>query len=164
MIVLSLIVRRKHTTFSQAEINMSKLHRRDFIKLSATAGLAASIWEPLLQKALAVEAYNANRSIQDVQHIVILMQENRSFDHYFGAMKGVRGFGDRFPIPLESGQRAFHQSDGEKIVPPYRADRKKSNAALISGTPHNFPDTQAAWNQGKYGFWPLFTTPNAMPY
>ncbi|GGG81889.1 non-hemolytic phospholipase C [Parapedobacter pyrenivorans] len=143
---------------------MSKLHRRDFIKLSAAAGFTASIWEPLLQKALAVEAYNATRSIQDVQHIVILMQENRSFDHYFGAMKGVRGFGDRFPIPLESGQRAFHQSDGKKIVPPYRADRKKTNAALINGTPHNFPDTQAAWNQGKYGYWPLFKTPYSMAY
>jgi len=143
---------------------MAKLHRRDFIKLSATAGLAASLWEPLLQKALAVEAHNATRSINDVQHIVILMQENRSFDHYFGAMKGVRGFGDRFPIPLESGQRVFHQSDGEKIVPPYRADKNTSNAAFISGTPHNFMDTQAAWNQGKYGFWPLFKTPYSMAY
>ncbi|MFC4871677.1 phosphocholine-specific phospholipase C [Negadavirga shengliensis] len=143
---------------------MSKLHRRDFIKMSAKIGLAASIWEPLLQKALAVEAYNATRSINDVQHIVILMQENRSFDHYFGAMKGVRGFGDRFPIPLESGQRAFHQSDGEKIVPPYRADGKVTNAAFVNGTPHNFPDTQAAWNQGKYGFWPLFKTPYSMAY
>ncbi len=143
---------------------MGRIHRRNFIKMSATAGLAAAVWEPLLQKALAVKAYNATRSINDVQHIVILMQENRSFDHYFGAMKGVRGFGDRFPIPLESGQRAFHQSDGERIVPPYRADGKKSNAALISGTPHNFIDTQAAWNQGKYGYWPLFKTPYSMAY
>ncbi|HWK55917.1 MAG TPA: phospholipase C, phosphocholine-specific [Parapedobacter sp.] len=143
---------------------MGKLHRRDFIKLSATAGLSAALWEPLLQRALAVEAHNATRSINDVEHIVILMQENRSFDHYFGAMRGVRGFGDRFPIPLASGQRAFHQSDGEQIVPPYRANRNTSNAALINGTPHNFPDTQAAWNQGKYGFWPLFKTPFSMAY
>lgn len=143
---------------------MAKLKRRDFIKMSAKAGLAASIWEPLLQRALAVEAYNASRSINDVEHIVILMQENRSFDHYFGAMKGMRGFGDRFPIPLESGRRAFHQSDGEQIIPPYRADGKVSNAAFVNVTPHNFPDTQAAWNQGKYGFWPLFKTPYSMAY
>jgi phospholipase C len=115
---------------------MSKLNRRDFIKMSAKVGVAASLWEPLLQKAFAVEAYNANRSIEDVQHIVILMQENRSFDHYFGTMKGVRGFGDRFPIPLESGERVFHQSDGEKIIPPYHADGKRSNAAFVAGTPH----------------------------
>lgn len=143
---------------------MSKLNRRKFIQMSATAGIATALWEPLLQKAIAVDAHNATRSIKDVEHIVILMQENRSFDHYFGAMKGVRGFGDRFPIPLESGERAFHQSDGKRIIPPYRADGKKTNAALISGTPHNFPDTQAAWNQGKYGFWPLFKTSNSMAY
>jgi len=143
---------------------MSKLTRRDFIKASASAGLAVSMWEPLLQKALAVPANNVTRSIKDVEHIVILMQENRSFDHYFGAMKGVRGFGDRFPIPLESGQRVFHQSDGEKVIPPYRADGKVSNAAFVNVTPHNFPDTQAAWNQGKYGFWPLFKTPYSMAY
>ncbi|MGV3762871.1 phosphocholine-specific phospholipase C [Parapedobacter sp.] len=143
---------------------MGKLHRREFIKLSAAAGLTAAVWEPLLQRALAVEAHNTTRSINDVEHIVILMQENRSFDHYFGAMRGVRGFGDRFPIPLASGQRAFHQSDGKQIVPPYRANKNTSNAALINGTPHNFPDTQAAWNQGKYGFWPLFKTPYSMAY
>ncbi|UBM58278.1 phospholipase C, phosphocholine-specific [Marinilongibacter aquaticus] len=143
---------------------MSKLERRDFIKMSATMGFSATMWEPLLKKALAVEANNVKRSIEDVEHIVILMQENRSFDHYFGAMKGVRGFGDRFPVPLESGLRAFHQSDGEKVVPPYRANGKETNAAFVNGTPHNFPDTQAAWNQGKYGYWPLFKTPYSMAY
>lgn len=138
--------------------------RRKFIKMSAGAGMATAIWTPLLEKALAVKANNATRSILDVKHIVILMQENRSFDHYFGAMKGVRGFGDRFPIPLESGKRAFHQSDGKKIIPPYRANKRTTNAALINGTPHDFPDTQAAWNQGKYGFWPLFKKPYSMAY
>jgi phospholipase C len=143
---------------------MAKINRRKFIKLSAGAGLATVAWSGLLQEALVVKAHNATRSIRDVKHIVILMQENRSFDHYFGTMKGVRGFGDRFPIPLESGQRAFYQSDGQKIISPYRANRKTSNAALIKGTPHNFADSQAAWNQGKYGFWPLYKTPFSMAY
>jgi len=143
---------------------MSKLNRRKFLKLSAGAGMASAALPTLIQKALAVEAYNVTRSIKDVQHIVILMQENRSFDHYFGTMKGVRGFGDRFPIPLESGQRVFYQSDGKKIVPPYRAHKKKSNAAFVKGTPHGFDDMQGAWNQGKYGFWPLFKTPYSMAY
>lgn len=142
---------------------MPGINRRNFLKISATAG-AATVWSAWLQQVLAVEAYNATRSIRDVQHIVILMQENRSFDHYFGTMRGVRGYGDRFPIPLESGQRAFFQSDGKKIIPPYHASKKTSNAALINGTPHNFPDMQAAWNQGKYGYWPLFKTPYSMAY
>ncbi|MDP3468440.1 MAG: phospholipase C, phosphocholine-specific [Daejeonella sp.] len=143
---------------------MSKLNRRKFISMSTGAGIATALWGPLLERALAVQAHNASRSIKDVEHIVILMQENRSFDHYFGTMKGVRGFGDRFPVPLKSGQRAFHQSDGKQIVPPYRAHGKTSNAALVTGTPHNFSDSQAAWNQGKYGFWPLFKTPFSMAY
>jgi len=143
---------------------MSKLNRRKFISMTAGAGIATALWTPLLKKALAVQANNATRSIKDVEHIVILMQENRSFDHYFGTMKGVRGFGDRFPIPLKSGQRAFHQSDGQQVIPPYRAHGKTSNAALVTGTPHNFSDMQAAWNQGKYGFWPLFKTPYSMAY
>lgn len=142
---------------------MSNYGRRKFLKMSA-AGLASTLWAPLIQKALAVPAFNATGSIQDVKHIVILMQENRSFDHYFGAKKGARGFGDRFPIPLASGQRAFHQSDGDKIIPPYRAHGKTSNAAIINGTPHDFADTQAAWNQGKYGYWPMFKTPFSMAY
>lgn len=143
---------------------MATYGRRKFLKMSAGAGIATAIWTPLLEKALSVQAHNATRSIRDVQHIVILMQENRSFDHYFGTKKGVRGFGDRFPIPLASGQRAFHQSDGKRIVPPYRAHGKTSNAAMINGTPHDFADTQAAWNQGKYGYWPLFKTPYSMAY
>lgn len=143
---------------------MSEIDRRKFIKMSAAAGVALNMLPPLIKKALAVDAHNVSGTINDVQHIVILMQENRSFDHYFGTMKGVRGFGDRFPIPLESGQRAFVQSDGKRDFSPYRANKKTMNAALVNGTPHDFPDTQAAWNQGKYGFWPMFKTPYAMAY
>ncbi|CAG5006262.1 Non-hemolytic phospholipase C [Dyadobacter sp. CECT 9275] len=143
---------------------MTELDRRKFIKIAAGAGAALNFLPALIQKALAVEAHNSSKSIQDVKHIVILMQENRSFDHYFGTMRGVRGFGDRFPIPLESGKNVFFQSDGQKEIPPYRADKRTMNAALVNGTPHDFPDTQAAWNQGKYGFWPLFKTPYSMAY
>lgn len=140
---------------------MSTVNRRKFLKTAATAG---ALWPALIQKALAVQAHRKTGTISDVQHIVILMQENRSFDHYFGSMRGVRGYGDRFPIPLESGQRVFHQSDGKRIIPPYRAHRKKTDAAHIKGTPHDFSDMQAAWNQGKYGYWPLFKTPYSMAY
>src|SRR5690606_27463464 len=130
---------------------MPAINRRNFLKMSATAG-AAAVWSAWLQNVLAVEAYNATRSINDVQHIVILMQENRSFDHYFGTMRGVRGYGDRFPIPLERRQRVVFQSYGNKIIPPQHASKKTPIAALINRTTHNFPDMQAAWNQGKYGY------------
>ncbi len=143
---------------------MTTFNRREFLSLTTKASIATAVWGPLLMRASSAAAYNVTRSIQDVKHIVILMQENRSFDHYFGTMRGVRGFGDRFPIPLKSGLRAFHQSDGNRVIPPYRADGKRTNAALVQGTPHGFTDTQAAWNQGKYGFWPLYKTPYSMAY
>lgn len=49
----------------------------------------------------------ATGTIQDVQHVVILMQENRSFDHYFGALKGVHGFNDQSTAFSERSQRVF---------------------------------------------------------
>ena len=62
------------------------------------AGLPAS-----LARALSIPADVRKGTIEDVAHVVILMQENRSFDHYFGALAGVRGFGDPHPIPVASG-------------------------------------------------------------
>ena len=53
---------------------------------------------------LVTRGQAATGTIQDVEHVVILMQENRSFDHYFGSMKGVRGFNDRAALLLQSGR------------------------------------------------------------
>ncbi|HEX3140675.1 MAG TPA: alkaline phosphatase family protein, partial [Rhizobacter sp.] len=146
---------------------MTDLKRRGFLQQSATtAGAAASltVLPPAIQRALAIEASNKTRSIRDVKHIVILMQENRSFDHYFGSMRGVRGFGDPHPVPLASGKSVWFQSDGTREITPYRLDKSTMNAALIPSTPHNFPDAQLAWNQGKFGFWPKVKTQFSMGY
>ena len=78
-------------------------NRRQFLRLAAHwAGGAAPqpALPPSIRDALAIPAAKASGTIQDVKHIVILMQENRSFDHYFGTLRGVRGFGDRHPVPL----------------------------------------------------------------
>eukprot|EP00037_Helgoeca_nana_P022910 m.236138 g.236138 ORF g.236138 m.236138 type:complete len:869 (-) comp26171_c0_seq1:163-2769(-) len=49
-------------------------------------------------------------SINDIEHIVVFMQENRAFDHYYGTMKGVRGFNDRTAPNLPtSGLNPFYQ-------------------------------------------------------
>ena len=42
-------------------------------------------------------------TVADVRHVVILMQENRSFDHYFGTLRGVRGFGDKQALRYQNG-------------------------------------------------------------
>src|SRR5215468_11198677 len=78
-------------------------NRRDFLRGMATAAGAAGatlMFPASIQRALAIAPHRRTGTLKDVEHIVILMQENRSFDHYFGTLRGVRGFGDRFPIPV----------------------------------------------------------------
>jgi phospholipase C len=144
---------------------MEDLKRRQFLKqtmgaLGAVSAMAAL--PPAIRRALAVQPNVQTGSIQDIKHVVILMQENRSFDHYFGTLRGVRGFGDRFPIPLESGKPVWFQSDGAREIPPYHLDSQKTSALFVPDTPHSFADTQAAWKQGKFGEWPRFKTEFSM--
>ena len=71
---------------------MTSKNRRDFLRFAAGslgAAAAASLLPPAIRKALALPANNRTGTIQDIEHIVILMQENRSFDHYFGTLSGV---------------------------------------------------------------------------
>ncbi len=142
---------------------MSKFDRREFIR-SASAAASLAFLPPSIRKALAISANVQTGTIQDVKHIVIVMQENRSFDHYYGTLRGVRGFGDPVPIPLPSGRNVWFQTDGSTEVPPYHLNPATSSALLVEESPHTFPDTQAAWNQGAYGQWPLYKTPLSMGY
>lgn len=134
---------------------MTQLDRREI--LGAGAGLAAS-FPAAIRKALAIPADVRTGTIQDVRHVVILMMENRGFDHYFGALRGVRGFGDRHPVPLENGKPVWFQSDGVRDITPYHLDSATTSALRVPVTPHSFDNAQAAWNQGKFGFWPKYKT------
>eukprot|EP01133_Synstelium_polycarpum_P011686 gene11686-13645_t len=77
-------------------------NRRDFIKkasiLAGTFGLSG-ILPPSIQRALAINP-DPGTTYLDAEHVVFLMQENRSFDHVFGSLKGVRGFNDPRAITL----------------------------------------------------------------
>ena len=141
--------------------------RRDFLRLSAQAGAAvglAGAFPAAIRNALAIPAAARTGTIKDVKHVVILMQENRSFDHYFGTLRGVRGFGDRHTVPLPNGRSIWQQSNGEREIPPFHLDTKTTSALRVPGTPHSFADAQAAWNQGRFGFWPKFKTDYSMGY
>lgn len=142
---------------------MSKT-RRDFLKTSGLAGSTIAAMSASIGRALAIPARRATGTIKDVRHVVILMQENRSFDHYFGTMKGVRGFGDRHPVPMASGKTVWSQSNGVRVLPPFHLDTERTNALKVPGTPHSFADAQAAWNQGKFGYWPKYKTDYSMGY
>ncbi|HLH45983.1 MAG TPA: alkaline phosphatase family protein, partial [Acidimicrobiales bacterium] len=81
-----------------------------------------------------------------IEHVVVLMQENRSFDHYFGAMPGVRGFGDA------SARRIFYQPDPKNpdgYLLPFHADTLDSSAQALPSNSHSWGPQHQSWNHGK---------------
>jgi len=87
---------------------MSNHNRRTFMQLMGlTAASTLTTMKSSIAKALAISANFRTGTIQDVEHVVILMQENRPFDHHFGTLRGVRGFNDpraiKINLPLQSG-------------------------------------------------------------
>lgn len=96
---------------------MTQVNRRNFLR-AAAASAALSPFPPAIQRALAIPAHNATGTIHDVEHVIILMQENRSFDHYYATLPGVRGFSDRFTIPMASGNPVWVQQGSSGPVQP----------------------------------------------
>jgi phospholipase C len=142
--------------------------RRNFLRSTATTGIAAATlaaFPPSIRRALAIPANNVTGTITDVEHIVILIQENRSFDHYFGTMRGVRGFGDRFTIPLPNGRTVWEQEyKAGQIVSPYYLDSSQGNALRVKGNPHDWGDGQDAWDAGRLSQWPLYKETSKAPF
>lgn len=144
------------------------INRRQFLAntLKTSFGAAAlSTFPASIQKALAIPANNKTGTIQDVEHVVILMQENRSFDHYFGTLKGVRGFADRLTIPLQNDRTVWQQqrSNGA-LLTPFHLDGSSNNAQRAPGTNHTWVDSQKAWDNGRMSNWPTHKTDYAMGY
>ncbi|MDT6961806.1 phospholipase C, phosphocholine-specific [Cupriavidus sp. SZY C1] len=142
--------------------------RRKFLQASAGAAFSAAAlatFPPSIRRALAIPASNVTGTIMDVQHVVILMQENRSFDHYFGTLMGVRGFGDRITIPMPNGRKVWQQERANgTLITPYHLDDQAGNAQRVSGTPHAWADSQQAWDNGRMSRWPVAKTDTSMGY
>ena len=97
------------------------IDRRRFLMSGALAATLGAL-PPAIARALDLPANNATGTVMDVGHVVILTQENRSFDHYFGTLYGVRGFADRFAIPGAAGQTIWSQPEehGHQTLAPFR--------------------------------------------
>ncbi|WP_433282533.1 phosphocholine-specific phospholipase C [Pseudonocardia xinjiangensis] len=152
---------------------MSELSRRNFLAGAATVAGAAAIGAALpgvsaAATPAAAKPGKAHGDIRDIKHIVVIMQENRSFDHYFGALKGVRGFGDRSTIQLPGGASVWEQpkkpTAGAETQYPWRLSGAKSwsgatppsaelGAANYGGTSHGWADQHGAWNGGLMNGW-----------
>ena len=137
--------------------------RRGFLKLAAGASAATAAAPGVIDRALAAPARNEAGSIMDVEHVVILMQENRSFDHYFGCMKGVRGFGDPRTVTLPSGKTVWFQPTtpgADTHVAPFRLNGRKTSAETLKSLDHNWKGSHAAWK--NYNNWIKAKTPMTM--
>jgi phospholipase C len=150
---------------------MSNHNRRTFLKLMGiTAATTMADLKANIAKAMAIPANNRTGTIQDVEHVVILMQENRPFDHHFGTLRGVRGFNDpravNINLPLASGTGTTPASvflqpagpnnvaagfsvppstvggpaDGAPVIPPFRVSPNGANPGLTY-----LPGTSHSW-------------------
>lgn len=130
--------------------------RRSFLKkaglLTSGAGFA-NILPPTLQKAFAINP-EPGTSWHDAEHVIFLMQENRSFDHALGSLQGVRGFNDPRAIQLPNRNKVWLQTNarGETFA-PFPFDMHGSNITWQGGLPHGWPDQVDARNGGRYDRW-----------
>ncbi|RDZ28112.1 phosphocholine-specific phospholipase C [Lysobacter silvisoli] len=125
--------------------------RRDFLKFAGAAASLAML-PPGIRAALATPAARVTGTIQDVQHVVILMQENRSFDHYLGALRGVRGFDDPRPISLPGGATVWRQpkSNGQTVL-PFRLSTDSTAAQCLADIDHSWKGSHTRWKD--YNAW-----------
>jgi phospholipase C len=130
--------------------------RREFLKkailLSGAAGLSTML-PPSIQRAMAIDPQPGS-TFMDAEHVVILMQENRSFDHCFGTMRGVRGYNDPRAITLPGGNLVWLQSNkkGETYV-PFRFDIDDTRITWMGSVPHSRQSQVDCNNGGKYDKW-----------
>lgn len=130
--------------------------RREFIRksllLSGAAGLSTML-PASIQRALAIDP-KLGSSFLDAEHIVILMQENRSFDHCFGTLRGVRGFNDPRAVTLPDQKPVWMQTNavGETYA-PFRLNIRDSKVTWIGDLPHSRASQVDAYNNGKYDKW-----------
>ena len=139
--------------------SVSQLTRRRLLTGAsrvAAAAAASALMPPNVRRLLA-QAPPSSGSLNDIKHVVLLMQENRSFDHYFGTLAGVRGFDD--PHALTAVQRPSPSSTSPTrkiptaICCPFHLDTRTTSAQKIPSTSHAWAVQHEAWNGGKMDNW-----------
>ncbi len=108
--------------------------------LALCAIAALSVVQPAARSQGVTAAAPALQGIQKIQHVIIIMQENRSFDSYFGVYPGADG------IPMKGGVPAVCVPDPltHQCVAPF-VDHKDQNP----GAPHKAADSVTDVDGGK---------------
>ncbi len=134
---------------------MFRSSRRRFLGMTGGAAIA-SLYPNLIERALAIPARRRTGTLQDIDHIVVHMQENRSFDHYFGMLNGVRGLGDPRPLRLPGGRSVWAQPSGQHAdgyVLPYHGDSKTTRSFKVDGADQSHQENMVIFNRGRYDRW-----------
>ncbi|PFH57631.1 hypothetical protein XA68_14770 [Ophiocordyceps unilateralis] len=106
--------------------------------------------------------------LAEIDHVVLFMQENRAFDHYFGTMAGVRGFNDA-NLQINNGVPVWKQrtspgltNETHFVTPWYLnylgGNWSEATQCIISGS-NGWYENHAAWNNGFNDHWALNNTP-----
>ena len=127
----------------------------------ARPGPASAAQQRLIDKALASASGSAGASLSDVKHVVILMQENRSFDHYFGTLSGVRGFSDpgvlkqtvggvTYPVFDQFGFQPGTGVDASGYTQPFRllSNPPTENGQDTNDITHSWGAQHQSWSNG----------------
>ncbi|KAL9476434.1 hypothetical protein ACSS6W_006275 [Trichoderma asperelloides] len=112
-------------------------------------------------------------SLKDIDHVVLFMQENRAFDHYFGTMAGVRGFGDA-NLQMNDGVPVWKQITDSSLttaanyVNPWYINYLGGNwtgatQCMLSGT-NSWYENHAAWNDGTNDHWAVDNSPYSIGF
>ncbi|GAA5179795.1 phospholipase C, phosphocholine-specific [Rugosimonospora acidiphila] len=147
---------------------MTGVSRRTVIGTGAAVAGALATGQVLPEAASGAPAHGRTGTIEDVKHVVILMQENRSFDHYYGSLSGVRGFADRQQLRYPDGTNVFEQPDanraGDRVLRPFRMDTTRYDAQEAGDLDHSWDGTHAAANGGAWNRWVNAKGEEAMGY
>ena len=131
-------------------------NRREFLKKAALLAGATSLANILpmsIQKALAINPADGSTYL-DAEHIVILMQENRSFDHTYGTLKGVRGYNDPRAIDLPNKNKVWLQTNAKgETYAPFHLDIKNTKSTWMNSLPHSWSNQSNARNDGRFDKW-----------
>ncbi|MDQ1697695.1 MAG: phospholipase [Frankiaceae bacterium] len=116
--------------------------------LAGASGVAALTALGLPRRAAATAA--AGSDLGAIEHVVFLMMENRSYDHYFGTYPRGRGFDDHPPHRLGSFAQAYPkggQLDPPDVLLPFRLTRPADECT--KDLTHNWGPMHQCWNHGR---------------
>ncbi|QLL05077.1 phospholipase C [Mycobacterium vicinigordonae] len=140
------------------ESEIGGISRREFLGRAAAAGGAGALLAlagPVIETAYGAGPCSGH--LADIEHIVLFMQENRSFDHYFGTLSGVDGFNTPSPLFQQKGWNPMTQAfDPAGVTIPYRFDTTRGpllDGACVNDPDHTWKGVHDTWNGGANDNW-----------